>query len=219
MTAALLFDLDGTLLRSDPLHVAVFTEFLGARGVTIDESDYLAHIHGRSNALIFGHFLPGEDTAALSRAKEAAFRARLGGSAPPTPGLLELLDRASTAALPCAVVTNAPRANADAMLAAIGLADRFPVVIAEGDTPRGKPDPAPYALALARLGADPARSLAFEDSPSGVASAVAAGLTTVGLRSSLDDAALRAAGARFTIPDFTDPALDPWLARMQGADA
>ncbi|MCR8723461.1 HAD family hydrolase [Frigidibacter sp. ROC022] len=219
MTSALLFDLDGTLLCSDPLHVAVFIDIFAAHGVTITEADYMAHIIGRSNAAIFGHFLPGMDPAPLSEAKEAAFRARLGDSVPPVPGLLDLLAWAETEALPCAVVTNAPPANATAMLSAIGLATRFDVVVTEGDTPRGKPDPAPYALALDRLGADPARSLAFEDSPSGIRAAVAAGLTTVGMRSSLSDATLREAGATLTIPDFTDPALQPLLERLQGADA
>jgi beta-phosphoglucomutase len=219
MVASLLFDLDGTLLRTDPLHVAVFAEMFAAHGVTIDEDDYLRAIHGRTNALIFADFLPGMDAQALSEAKEAAFRARLGTSFPPTPGLLALLAEAADLGIPCAVVTNAPHANARAMLGAIGLGDRFPVVIAEGDTPLGKPDPAPYAAALARLGADPARSLAFEDSPSGIRAAVAAGIPTIGIRSSLSDAELRAAGASVTLSDFTDPALSPWMAHLKGIEA
>ena len=55
---ALLFDMDGTLVDSDPLHIAVFVEFLGARGVTITEADYMDRIHGRQNVEIYPHFLP-----------------------------------------------------------------------------------------------------------------------------------------------------------------
>lgn len=219
MAAALLFDLDGTLLHSDPLHVAVFVEMFARRGKVIDSSDYLRLIHGRSNAEVFTQNFPGEDAAALADAKEAAFRARLGSTAPATPGLVDLLAFATANDIPCAVVTNAPRENAVAMLSAIGLADRFPVVVASGDTAEAKPHPAPYRLALRRLGADAGKSLAFEDSPSGIAAAVAAGLTTVGIRSSLSDARLRQAGASITLEDFTDPALPALLARLQGADA
>jgi beta-phosphoglucomutase len=219
MRPALLFDLDGTLMRSDPLHAAVFADLLGQHGIALGEADYARLIHGRSNADIFADLFPDADAVAMSEAKEAAFRDRLGDTAPPTPGLLELLDRAEASGLACAVVTNAPPLNATAMLRAIGLAGRFPVVVAEGDAVRGKPDPAPYLLAMQRLDADPAHSLAFEDSTSGVTAAVAAGLRTVGLRSSLSDAALRAAGASLTIEDFTDPALAPWLSRLEGTPA
>ncbi len=180
MGGALLFDLDGTLLQSDPLHVEVFREIFAEHRVTLTDAEYGAHIQGRTNQAIFDHFLPGADWVALGDAKEARFRDRLGASVAPTPGLPELLDRARDAGLPCAVVTNAPRANADAMLAAIGLTGRFPVVIAAGDTPRGKPDPGPYLAALAGLGAVASQALAFEDSPSGIAAAVAAGILTVG---------------------------------------
>jgi len=219
MAGALLFDLDGTLIASDPLHVEVFIAFFAERGIAIDAADYAAQMHGRMNEAIFASYFPGQDATALAAAKEAAFRARLGASVPATPGILALLDRADAAGLPCAVVTNAPPDNAAAMLAAIGLADRFRTVVCAADVARGKPHPEPYRLALHRLGAAANESLAFEDSPTGIASALAAGLTTIGLRSSHGDAALRTAGAVATIEDFTDPALGPLLARLAGAEA
>src|SRR5690606_37869724 len=148
------------------------------------------------------------DWVGLSAEKETRFRARLGDAFEPMPGLLPLLARAGAAGIACGVVTNAPRANAEAMLAAIGLAGHFPVVIAEGDAPHGKPDPGPYRAGLAALGAEAGLSLAFEDSRSGIAAAVAAGIPTVGLRSSLSDAELLRAGALVSIEDFTDPALE-----------
>ena len=219
MRAALLFDLDGTLLHSDPLHAEVFAGLLSGHGIRLSGADYARLVHGRSNAAVFADLLPGLDAVALSEAKEAAFRKRLGASVPPAPGLLALLDRAEARGLALAVVTNAPALNAGAMLSAIGLASRFEVIVVEGDAPRGKPDPAPYLLARERLGVEAANGLAFEDSTTGVTAAVAAGLTTIGLRSSLGDAALRAAGAALSIDDFTDPALAPWLARLEGIPA
>lgn len=211
---ALLFDLDGTLIDSDPLHARVFRSMFAERGREIDGEFYLAEVHGRHNTEIFGRHMPGEDPWALHLAKEAAFREILGPKVPPTPGVVALLDRARRNGWGLAVVTNAPRLNADAMLAAIGLAEAFDAIVVGEECAAGKPDPAPYLHAMALLGADPARSLAFEDSPSGLTSAVRAGLTVVGLRSSLDDARLRAAGAHVTVTDFTDPALGPVIDRL-----
>lgn len=219
MPAALIFDIDGTLLQSDPLHEAVFRDLFAEYGLTLGEGDYARHILGRQNLQTFTRFLPDHDAAALDQEKEARFRARLGTSVPPTPGLYELLDFAEAQGWHLAVVTNAMRANADAMLAAIGLTGRFPVVVTEGDAPRAKPAPDPYLLAAARIGADPARTLVFEDSTPGIAAAHAAGLFTIGLRSSLADADLIAAGASALIDDFADPALAPLLARLKGAAA
>jgi len=218
---ALLFDLDGTLLDSDPLHAAVFVELMAEHGVAFSQADYAKRVHGRLNADVFAELLPGANAQALSQEKEARFRARLAAGTPPgpTPGAPGLIARARARGWGLAVVTNAMRPNADAMLAALGLADAFDTLVIGEECARAKPHPDPYAIAMARLSADPARSLAFEASPAGIASARAAGAVVAGLRSSLDDAALRAAGAHLSIADFTDPALAPHLARLQGAAA
>jgi beta-phosphoglucomutase len=133
-------------------------------------------------------------------------------AAEPTPGLMPLLEWASRNAIRTAVVTNAPRANAEAMLAGLGLADRFPVLIIGDELAHGKPHPLPYLTALERLGSTPERAFAFEDSKSGVRAGAAAGIETIGMRTSLDDATLREAGAAWTIADFTDGALAARLA-------
>ena len=214
MRPALLFDLDGTLILSDALHAEVFVAMFAEHGREIDEAFYTENIQGRLNDDIFAEFFPGQDTAALAEEKEARFRDRLGASAEPVAGLTDLLDRAGREGWGLGVVTNAPRANVDAMLGAIGVAHRFATVVVSEDLPRGKPDPLPYSTGLDRLGADPARALAFEDSRSGIAAATAAGIATIGLRSSLGHDALVSAGASDSIADFTDPGLAPWLDRL-----
>ncbi len=214
MIRALLFDLDGTMIDSDPHHLAVFSELFAERGREIDGAFFAEHLQGRLNADIFGEFFPDEDTAALAEEKEARFRDRLGARAEPMPGLLPLLDRAHAAGWRTGVVTNAPRANVEVMLAALGIAERFDAVVVADDLPRGKPDPLPYLTGLERLGAEAGQALAFEDSRSGVAAAAAAGLTTLALRSSLGHDALVSAGASGSIADFTDPGLGPWLDRL-----
>ncbi|MFM2356288.1 MAG: hypothetical protein RLZZ528_2024 [Pseudomonadota bacterium] len=215
MAAALLFDLDGTLINSDPLHAPVFIEMFADLGRPIDEDYYLTHIHGRLNADTFGRHFPHLDADELGERKEAIFRARLGDSHPPMPGLPDLIDRAKAAGLRTALVTNAPGANADAMLNAIGMAGRLDTIVLAEDCERGKPDPAPYLEALRRLGVPAADAIAFEDSPSGIRASVAAGIFTVGILSSLSAADLTAAGAHATITDYTDPKLPAILARLE----
>jgi HAD superfamily hydrolase (TIGR01509 family) len=204
---ALLFDLDGTLIDSDPLHAAVFIEMFAERGITIDAEFYKTHIIGKHNAEIFGELFPGEDAAVMADLKEARFRDKLGTSAPPIPGLPALYDRAKRLGWPMAVVTNAPRENADWSLAAIGYGGAFDSVVLGDECKRGKPDPEPYLEAMRRLNVQPAQAIAFEDSPSGLRAARASGALSIGLRTSLDNTALRAAGAHFTIRDFDDPVL------------
>lgn len=154
---ALLFDLDGTLVHSDPIHFVVFRDIFAEHGVSLEWDEFTTEVVGRPNPEIFAHFLPEQAhrAAELADRKEAEFRSRLTGSFEPTPGILGLLDWAERSGAPFAVVTNAPRANAEAMLSASGLAARFEMVIAEGDAPQAKPDPAPYLLAMERLGVAP----------------------------------------------------------------
>ena len=217
---ALLLDLDGTMLDTDPLHFPVFRDLMARFGIAMDEVYYRAHIHGRRNVDYFAEALPDHpDPEALSDEKEAAFRAVLPRPYPAMPGLTALLDRARARGWGLAVVTNAPPENAEAMLAAIELRDRFEIVIHGASCAHGKPHPDPYLAALDRLGVPARAALAFEDSPSGLAAAVAAGIPTVGVTSTLAPADLLALGATAAIADFTDPALAPLLDRLAGVTA
>ncbi len=217
--AALLFDLDGTLVDSDAKHLAAFQKVFAPFGVAVDQESYNARIHGASNALIgklfLSHLSPERQRATLEE-KEAAYRADL-EDIEPIPGAVELLDFADRLGLKRAVVTNAPRANADAVLAALGLADRLDIVIVGAELERSKPDPLPYLRGLELTGAAAARSVAFEDSPTGVRAAVAAGLAVVGLTTSLDETALIEAGALFAVPDFSDPRIRALIETRAGA--
>jgi len=124
---------------------------------------------GYSNSLIGAKFLPrlspAEREAAVAD-KEAAYRDTVGALSP-VAGALALLDFADTLGIKCAVVTNAPRANAELVLNALGLAERLPIQIIGPELARAKPDPMPYLADLQETGADAAHSIAFEDSLSG----------------------------------------------------
>jgi HAD superfamily hydrolase (TIGR01509 family) len=125
----------------------------------------------------------------------------------PLPGLVDFLDWATTQNLQLALVTNAPKANVDFMLNALGLSNTFPVVVLGEELPKAKPDPIPYQITLEKLGIHPENAIAFEDSPSGIISAVGANILTVGILSTHPMEELLKAGAKWLIEDFTDSKL------------
>ena len=213
MTAALLFDLDGTLIDSDGAHLRAFQRVFAARGIALDKKTYDKRIQGAENAAIGRDFLPhlsAAEQAATLAAKEARYRDDL-GEVEPIAGVEAMLDFAAARGLKCALVTNAPRANIEKVLGALGLAKRLTQWVVGAELARAKPDPLPYQTALARLGAEAGRSVAFEDSPSGLRSAKGAGLMVVGLTTTMPADKLLAAGAEIAVADFTDPRIRPLI--------
>ncbi|AFZ67286.1 HAD family hydrolase [Deinococcus peraridilitoris] len=210
---ALLFDIDGTLTATDPLHFQAWAQSLRKHGLNIDEAIYQQRISGRLNPDIVADLLPAlgaDETEAFIAQKEETFRA-LATSIMALPGLSELLHWARQHDLPCAVVSNAPRDNAVFVLSTLGLDRTFAHIVLADDLPRGKPFPDPYLEALRRLGVNARDTFAFEDSPSGVRSAVAAGIPTVGLTTGHGEEALQEAGAALIVPNFADPRLPQFL--------
>jgi HAD superfamily hydrolase (TIGR01509 family) len=217
VTPALLFDLDGTLVDSDGDHLIAFQKVFAPLGIELDRATYMAQIMGASNAMIgerfLAHLAAAERDVVLD-AKEATYREGL-GALQATPGVAELLAYAQVHDLPCAVVTNAPRANADVVLAAIGLHERLPIVVIGGELKRSKPDPLPYLTALQLTGASAARAVAFEDSVSGVRAAAAAGIAVVGITTGLSARRLVAEGAEFGAADFHDSRIYQLIERRR----
>jgi beta-phosphoglucomutase len=209
MLKALIFDMDGTLVHSDPVHLEAFAEVLKAEGVDINEEIYRSKIIGRTNEAIFASLLPHlpvEKHETFADEKEATFR-RMAQDLKPLEGLLDLLGWAEMRGIRIALVTNAPRLNADHMLEALGLAGRFEVEITIEEVERGKPDPLPYLTALERLGIQADEAIAFEDSPSGMRAAKAAGLFSFGVLTGLSGDEMREIGADGAIVTFHDRAL------------
>ncbi|MBV8886344.1 MAG: HAD family phosphatase [Chroococcidiopsidaceae cyanobacterium CP_BM_RX_35] len=213
MLVAILFDLDGTLVNSDPIHYKAWQEILREYGLEINEVFYKKHISGRLNPVIIQDILPQLSLEAgqrLADEKEARFR-ELGLQLKPLPGVSKILAWTDELGLKLAVVTNAPRLNAQFMLSVLGLTDTFPTVVLGEDAVAGKPDPAPYQLALRHLGVAPESAIAFEDSPSGIRSAVRAGICTIGIASTHNPDSLYKVGAALVVPDFTAKSLWEWL--------
>ncbi len=207
---ALLFDIDGTLADTDALHLQAFNQVFGPRGHVFDRARAAAELMGFSNASIAERFLPDESPErrlAIIDEKEAAFRSLVAGKITPLPGLMPLLARADRAGVPMVAVTNAPRLNAEMLLAGLGITDRFKAIVIGDELAHGKPHPMPYLEGLRAVNAAAKFCIAFEDSRSGVQAASAAGIATVGMRTSLGHADLIEAGARTTAQNFDDPEL------------
>jgi HAD superfamily hydrolase (TIGR01509 family) len=207
---ALLFDIDGTLADTDALHVEAFNQVFGPRGHVFDRVRAAKELLGFSNASIGERFLPDEPPerqAAIMGEKEAAFRKLVPGKIQPVRGLMALLAFADRAGIPMVAVTNAPRLNAEMLLAGLGIMQRFKAVVIGDELPHGKPHPMPYLEGLRAVSAAPDQSVAFEDSRSGVKSASAAGIATVGIMTSLSHADMIEAGAVLTARTFDDAEL------------
>jgi HAD superfamily hydrolase (TIGR01509 family) len=206
---ALLFDLDGTLTETDSLHLPTWVDVLRPYGIEVDEEFYRERISGRSNSKIVEDLLPNlsaEDGQELADAKEASFRERT-GELEPLLSLLNFLREGQQLGLRMALVTNAPEENVEAILLALELREFFDEVVLSDEVGTVKPDPAPYKAALDKLVVAPEEALAFEDSTSGIASAVGAGLPTVGIASTQAPETLKDAGALMVAKDCADPEL------------
>lgn len=205
----ILFDIDGTLTNSDPLHFRAFQELLQEvnfqDGVPIDEEFFRQRISGRHNPEIARDLFPQwteERRREFYEAKESRFRDLASTVLQRMPGLTEFLELVDQQGYRKAAVTNAPRANTELMLQALGLDTYFEVVVLGEECPRAKPHPDPYQHALKALDLTPEQALVIEDSPSGMAAAVAAGIAVVGITSGQTAETLMGSGAAMIIADF-----------------
>ena len=213
MLKALLFDLDGTLAETDSVHHPTWAELLKPHGYDVDWAFFQERMSGRLNPDIVTELLPNlseEEGLAMVEAKEADFRERA-AALEPLPGLIDFVEWGRERGLKMALVTNAPRENVLAVLRSLALDEAFDPIILADDVGVAKPDPAPYAAALDALGVEAGEALAFEDSPSGIASSIGAGIPTVGVASTQEPGLLGRLGVVLVVHDFTDPGLRPFV--------
>jgi HAD superfamily hydrolase (TIGR01509 family) len=180
-----LFDMDGLLVDTEPLWFEVETSVMARLGGSWGADDQAALIGGSLDRSL--DYLLARASRPASR--ETVARWMVGGmvdlvGARPVsalPGARRLLAEVAAAGVPHALVTSSERVVMEAVLRRLGLT--FPATVCGDDVRVTKPDPEPYLLAAARLGASPGHCVALEDSPNGVASAEAAGCLTVAVPS------------------------------------
>lgn len=216
---AFLFDIDGTLCDSDPVHFECFQELImkvpsvkNPSQKPIDHDFFRKHIAGGSNPIIFNNLYPDlseEERERMWTEKEKEYRRRAITSLRRLNGLSELMSQIDAEKIPKIAVTNAPRENADMMLKALQLDVWFKeLVVLGGECGHAKPHPQPYIDGLRLLGLDPIEDakdcIVFEDSPSGATAAVAAGCFVVGVMTSQKAEHLLEVGVHMTVKDFEE---------------
>jgi beta-phosphoglucomutase len=200
---AAIFDFDGVVVDSEPLHFRALRDSLLPEGVRIEEAEYyagyLAYTDRTSIRLALeahGISPPPAQLDAIARRKARLF-GDLASEIPVFPGAAELV-RSLAAEVPLAIASGALHEEIDNILEAVGLRAAFSAVVGADDVAHGKPDPEPYLAAMDRLAAQtpglaPAECLVFEDSMAGIASALAAGMRVVAVAHSYPRDKLKAA--------------------------
>ncbi len=208
---ALIFDMDGVIVHSTPVHNEAWQAYLRANGIEADRETIEIKMLGKHNDAIvrifFGDETPQPDVTRHGARKEVIFRELMGPRlerqlVPGVAGFLELHRDA-----PKALASNAERENVEFVLKRSGLRRHFTVVIDGHEVERPKPDPEIYFTTARRLGTPPEDCIVFEDSFTGVAAARAAGMRVVGLLTTTSELA----DCDLTVRDFLAPELGDWL--------
>ncbi|MDD2176089.1 HAD family phosphatase [Acidovorax sp. D2M1] len=180
---AAIFDMDGLLVDSERVTLRAWLDAARARGIALAEADYL-QVVGRastdSDAMLTA-LLGGPQ---MFEQVQSDVAARLWDAGPEPlfplkPGAASLLHALRQAGVPCAVASSSRRDEIEHRLGRVDVLQHFHAWAGGNEVQRGKPDPALYQLAAARLGVDPAQCLAFEDSENGARAAQAAGVAVV----------------------------------------
>lgn len=229
--AGVIFDFDGVLADSEPVHLHVFQTVLDRIGITMTAEEYYAQYLGYSDRDAFIHVLRDRGVAmseaefeALIESKKDLFPQAIGDHAL-YPGAAACVARVAEQ-VPVAIASGALRHEIELILDRSGLRDCFPVIVAAGETPRSKPAPDPYARAFEllrqsgalRQDATPGDVVAIEDSEWGLQSARDAGLRTLAVLTSYTRERLPSAEAWLpSIADVTVERLEQLVRLRPGA--
>jgi beta-phosphoglucomutase len=208
---ALIFDMDGVIVDSNPWHRIAWSEYMRRHGVEMTEA-MQQRMYGKRNDEIvrdfFGAQIDGREILAHGAAKEVLYREMVKPHLREAlvPGICEFLERHRNPDF--AVATNAEPANVDFVLDNSGLRPFFRFIVNGHQVTHPKPHPEVYLRAAEGLQVPPEHCVVFEDSYAGVESGLAAGMRVIGVGTTHDDLP----GVSLWIRDFNDPALESWLA-------
>jgi beta-phosphoglucomutase len=195
---AVLFDFDGILVDSEPMHHRAFTEVLDPLGMGFPWKEYVETYMGFDDRDAFreafrakGVDLDEENLAKLVAAKSRSFQEGIRNGVTVYRGAVPMIESLHAAGRPLALCSGALRSDIDPILTQLGVARCFDAIVSADDVRRSKPDPESYALAFARLSARyatlltvPGKSIAVEDTPAGIRSAKGAGLRVLAVTNS-----------------------------------
>jgi beta-phosphoglucomutase len=213
---AFLFDMDGVIIDSNPLHRDAWIAFNRRYGVETTEA-MLAAMYGKRNDEIVRHYFGGdladEEVVARGAAKEALYREMLHGRLEQmlVPGLREFLEEYRVVTM--GIASNAEPANVELIVEAAGIRPYFRAIVDGHQVLHPKPDPEVYLKVAGLLGVAPANCIVFEDSQTGVDAGIAAGMRVVGFRTTHG----YLPGTSITVDNFLSGELRQWLASQKVA--
>lgn len=209
---AIIFDLDGVVIDSEPLHEKATRRVIESRGAVVPEAGF-AEFKGLPDPETFElairkYGMPVEDLQSLVDAKQVVYHGLL-DELQPVDGALEFI-RLASSKFDLALTTSSEEADAKKALAMFGLDGAFSVVVTAADVTRRKPDPRPYLVTMERMGHKSSECLIIEDSVNGIRSATAAGCDVAGLTTTFEPSILQEAGALVVVDRLDE------LAEMLG---
>ncbi len=222
---ALIFDFDGVVVDSEPIHLACFQNVLARVEITFTREDYYGKYLGYDDrdciataARDNGKELSERQIAELIAEKTRLVKHAFGESIPPQAGAVDLIRAAADAGVPTAVCSGALKEEIRLAAETIGVLENFVTIVSAEDVSHGKPDPEGYRMALEQLAAELARDLAVgktvvvEDAPVGIEAAHQAGMKVLAVTSSYPAESLTAADRTVdSLADVTIPSLDELL--------
>jgi beta-phosphoglucomutase len=204
MIRGVVFDFDGVIVDSHPVHKRAWRKFLKSVGRTASEEELQFVLDGRKRADILRHFLGDLDPELMIRfghRKEQFFRDEA-GDVQTVDGLLSFLEDLEDAGVAIGVASSGSGSRVNFLLDQLDLKKHFQVIITGDEVKKGKPDPSVFLRAAQALQEDPGELLAFEDAVSGVKSAKAAGMKCVGIAQPDRASVLLDSGADHVVLDF-----------------
>ena len=222
---ALVFDFDGVVVDSEPIHLAAFSQVLRKIGIALTKAQYFGRYLGYDDHDCFlavmkdnGRPCTEDQIAQMIAEKTAIVQKVLAESVGPLPGAVALISAAADKEMPLAICSGALRAEIVLAAGQIGVLKHFAQIVSARDVAKGKPDPEGYLLALRGLSEatgrtlEPRRCFAIEDSPAGIASAKAAGMKVLAVTNSYPaDELAQADHVATSLEDVTVESLDALL--------
>ncbi len=181
---ALIFDMDGVLVDSEPLHLRAFQEIMQRYGQLWTEEEnrrFLGQKDIEIAAIMIEELSMPVTPHAMVDEKETILREIFKKELAPRPGLMSILKIAESMSLPMAVASSATLPTIELVVDLLGIRSSFKTLTSGDEVPKGKPAPDVFLLAAKRLDADPARCLVIEDTLNGIRAAKAAGMKCVAI--------------------------------------
>lgn len=210
MLAGIIFDFDGVIVDSHPVHLQAWKALFSSMGKELNDEELSFVVEGAKRGEILRRFLGDltpEQLRLYGEEKERLYQARA-SELKLVCGVADFLEQMEAAGVPIAVASSGSRNRVERTLKTFGLLRSFRAIVTAEDVAKGKPDPALFRLAASRLGIAANQILVCEDAVAGVAAAKTAGMKCIAIAANGRRKLLQEAGAELVVEDFTQTGLD-----------